>query len=72
VKVCYTVSDAVKAMVREEICRTVDTWEEGCSETVWEKVKELFARRWKTKKAYVNITAVRAVPDDYKPIRWDR
>lgn len=68
-KVCYTANDAVQAMIREEVCKTVATWEEACSESVWESVKAAFARRHKTKKLYVDITAVRVVPDDYKPVR---
>ncbi len=69
-KICYTVSDAVQAMVREESCRVVDTWEEGCSDKVWDRILAAFARKWKTKKEYCHITAVREVADDYKPIRW--
>ena len=69
-KICYTLSDAIQAMVREEVCWKVETWEDGCSEEVWEKVKTTFARKHRTKKDYVHITAVRQVPDDYRPIKF--
>ena len=71
-KICYTVSDAIQAMVREEICRTVENRDDGYTDKMWDSVKAAFARRWKTKKLYVNITAVKEVPDDYRPIRWER
>ena len=68
-KVCYTASDVIQAMARGEVCKTVESWEEACSERVWNQAKETFARRYKTRKQYVNITALRVVPDDYKPVR---
>lgn len=71
-KVCYQCADAIQAMVREEICLSVSDWHEACSEPAWNRVKATFARRWKTKKDYVSISAVRQVPLDYKPIKWNR
>ena len=68
-KVCYTASDVIQAMARGEVCKTVDSWEDACSENVWNEAKATFARRYKTRKQYVNITAVRMVPDDYRPVR---
>ena len=68
-KVCYTCNDTIQAMARGEVCKTVDTWDEACSDRVWDQAKETFARRYHTKRQYVDITAVRVVPDDYRPVR---
>ena len=48
-----TCSDVIKAMVREDITVTANTLDEA-----WEKAKTRFARKHKTKKDYVDITAV--------------
>ena len=68
-KVCYTASDVIQSMARGEVVKNASSWEEACSESVWDAAKATFARRHKTRKQYVNITAVRVVPDDYKPVR---
>lgn len=69
IKVCYTANDTIQAMARGEVCKTVESWDEACCEGMWDAAKAVFARRYKTKKQYVEITAVRIVPDDYKPVR---
>ena len=55
-------------MTRHEICKIVESWDEAHMESVWDSVKATFARRYKTKKQIVDITAVRIVPDDYRPV----
>ena len=49
-----TCNDVIKAMAREDIRVTAETLEEA-----WDKAKTRFARKYITKKAYVNITACR-------------
>ena len=52
-KYTLTCSDIIKAMAREDITVTANTLDEA-----WEKAKVRFARKYKTKKEYVDITAV--------------
>ena len=47
-----TCSDSIQAMEREVITVTADTLDEA-----WEKAKTKFARKYHTKKAFVDITA---------------
>lgn len=49
-----TCNDVIKAMEREDIKVTAETLDEA-----WDKAKTRFARKYKTKKEYVDITAVR-------------
>ncbi len=48
-----TCSDVIKAMARETVTVTANTLDDA-----WEKAKTRFARKYRTKKDYVNITAV--------------
>ena len=52
-KFILTCNDSIQAMVRENMTVTADTIDEA-----WEKAKTRFCRKYKTKKAYVSITAV--------------
>ncbi len=52
-KVKLTCNDAYYAMVREDITVTATSLDEA-----WDKAKTRFARKHKTKKAYIDITAV--------------
>ena len=53
-KYTLTCSDVIKAMAREDITVTANTLDEA-----WDKAKANFARKHKTKKDYVDITAVK-------------
>ena len=55
-KYALTCSDAIQAMARETVTVTADTLDEA-----WEKAKAKFARKYKTKKAYVDITETHRV-----------
>jgi len=55
-KVKLTCSDCIQAMEREVITVTAETLDEA-----WEKAKFKFARKYHTKKAYVDITAIERI-----------
>ena len=55
-KVKLTCSDCIQAMEREVITVTAETLDEA-----WEKAKSKFARKYRTKKSYVNITGVERI-----------
>lgn len=55
-KIKLTCSDCIQAMEREVVTVTADTLDEA-----WEKAKTKFARKYRTKKAYVNITGTERV-----------
>lgn len=57
-KVRYTCSDSITAMVRDYVVLSVSDSCEACSADTWERVKRTFARRHHTRTSYVNITAV--------------
>lgn len=57
-KVRYTCSDSIMAMVRDYVALSVPDRDDACSIDTWEHVKRIFARRHHTKASYVNITAV--------------
>lgn len=62
-KVRYTCSDSILAMVRDYIVLSVPDGPDVYSSPIyssetWEKVKRTFARRHHTKSSYVSITAV--------------
>ena len=52
--VILTCNDVIKALEREDIKVTAETLEEA-----FEKAKKKFARKYKTKVEYVDITAVK-------------
>ena len=55
-KVKLTCSDCIQAMEREVITVTAETLDEA-----WEKAKIKFARKYRTKKAFVNITGIERI-----------
>ena len=52
-KITLTCNDSIKAMAREDVTVSAKTLDEA-----WDKAKAKFARKHKTRKDYVNITAV--------------
>ena len=54
VKYILTCNDVIKAMAREDITVTANSLDEA-----WDKAKVRFARKYKTSKRFVNITAVK-------------
>lgn len=57
-KVKYTCSDSIMAMVRDYVVLSVPDGDAVCSVETWKRIKRTFARRHNTKPGYVNITAV--------------
>lgn len=57
-KIRYTCSDSIMAMVRDYVVLSVPDWSDACSIDTWKRVKRTFARRHHTRTSYVNITAV--------------
>ena len=55
-KYILTCSDVIKALAREDITVTASSLDEA-----WDKAKVRFARKYKTSKLFVNITAVEMV-----------
>ena len=53
----YTCSDSIYAMVRDFVTLSFDSRDEAYTEETWTRVKRIFARRNKTKVAFVSITA---------------
>lgn len=56
--VILTCSDAVQAMERENVTVKAETLDEA-----WKIAKKRFARKYKTKQEYVDITAVRRLEE---------
>lgn len=57
-KVRYTCSDSIMAMIRDHVVLSVPDRYDACSIDTWKRVKRTFARRHHTKASYVNITGV--------------
>lgn len=57
IKIRYTCCDSISAMVRGYVILSFSSRDEAFSEETWTRVKRIFARRNKTKVAYVSITA---------------
>lgn len=57
----YTCSDSIYAMVRDFVTLSFDSRDEAFTEETWTKVKRIFARRNKTKVAFVSITATEQI-----------
>ena len=55
-KVKLTCNDCIQAMKREVSTVSAETHDEA-----WDKAKTKFARKYHTKKAYVNITGVERI-----------
>ena len=55
-KIRLTCNDCIQAMKREVITVSAETHDEA-----WDKAKTKFARKYHTKKAYVNITGVERI-----------
>lgn len=53
----YTCSDSICAMVRDYVTLSFDSRDEAFTDETWTRVKRIFARRNKTKVAFVSITA---------------
>lgn len=58
IRVRYTCSDAILAMVRDYVVLSLPSREDATNDETWNRAKRIFARRNKTKVSYVNITAV--------------
>ena len=57
-KVRYTCSDSISAMVHDYVVLSVPDSYDACSVDTWERVKRTFARRHSAKASYVDITAI--------------
>lgn len=53
-KFVLTCNDTIRALVREDVTVTAETLDDA-----WELAKKRFARKHKTRKEYIDITAVR-------------